>query len=193
MGKLTLQELSAYLPWGLEAKLSKIGIFNLDSEYPNEHKDKICTITDYGFMNGDFYGQMKVNDSKYSFDFDSLDEIDILLLPLSHLTKPINHKGEEFVPLERLFNVAYKSIYMHDFDGDFFRDESLNNILALKAKEDGYDYGFSIELPYHFRLSANGDFLTIPQFDLYKKLYEWHFAVNIHESLYIDKSSIQIL
>lgn len=88
--KLTIQELAAYLPWGLEAKLSKIGVFNLDSEYPNEHQNKVCTITNCGFMNGDFYGQMKVNDSNYSFDFDTIDEIDLILLPLPHLTNPKN-------------------------------------------------------------------------------------------------------
>lgn len=88
MEKLELKHLAPYLPYGLKAKLSKEGVFNLDSEYRNEYAYSICTITDFTTYSKDLGGSIKVDKTKYySFDFDSLSEIDIILRPLSDLGK----------------------------------------------------------------------------------------------------------
>lgn len=97
--KIELKQLAPYLPYGLKAILSQEGKFNLDSEYPNEHRNKICTITDFTTYSNDLGGSMKVDNTKdYSFDFDSLSEIEILLRPLSDLTKEIEVNGVKFIP-----------------------------------------------------------------------------------------------
>lgn len=83
--KITLREIAPYLPYGLKAKLSKEGIFNLDSEYPNQYINEICTINNFYLINGEFSGSMVVDKSNknYGFDFDNLSEVEIILRPLN--------------------------------------------------------------------------------------------------------------
>ena len=50
MGKLTLKEIAGYLPYQLSARLSQQGIFNLDSEYPNENAHKVGFIDKLGLI-----------------------------------------------------------------------------------------------------------------------------------------------
>jgi hypothetical protein len=103
--QLTIEHLAAYLPYGLNVRLSSEGRFNLDGEYVNEHANKIGPIRSYGVyqVNGKFEvsGEFYVTE-KYSFDFDSISEIEILLRPLSQLTEVIEYGGERFVPMEVL-------------------------------------------------------------------------------------------
>lgn len=108
--KLELKHLAPYLPYGLKAKLSKEGVFNLDSEYRNEYAYRICTIIDFTTYSKDLGGSMKVDETKdYRFDFDSLSEIEIILRPLSDLTKEIEHNGEKFYPYEKL-HLCYSDV-----------------------------------------------------------------------------------
>ena len=103
--ELTLHELSAYLPWGVNVRLSREGRFNLDGEYVNEHANKIGPIRSYAVyqIDGKFdvSGEFYVTE-KYSFDFDSISEIELLIRPLSDLTSEITHNGETFIPIEKL-------------------------------------------------------------------------------------------
>lgn len=59
MEKLELKHIVGYLPYGLPARLSSEGIFNLDSEYPNENKNKIGHINNFNWYNGEFAGELK--------------------------------------------------------------------------------------------------------------------------------------
>ena len=116
-----------------------------------------------------------------------------ILRNLSDLTKEIEVDGEKFVPIKELFNIAYSSIYDYKFEGEYEQDKDFDIHLALKAKEDNWDYGFTIELPYQFRMSANGSFLNIPQFELYQKLFQWHFDIFglIPQGLAIDINTLK--
>ena len=118
----------------------------------------------------------------------------IVTHPLSDLTNPIQHNGEEFVPIQELFQIAYESVYDHRFEEEYDKNELLNEHLALMCKETvngtEYNYGFTVELPDQFLFSCNGDHLTIPNFTIHKKLYEWRFAVDIPSHLWIDVNTL---
>ena len=134
--QLTLQELSAYLPW-------EVG-YTLDDGKTREILKSIDTgINTINFGWGD------------AIFFEKELNVKLLLLPLSSLTKEIEHKGERFVPKKELGLV-------HDVSG--------NKIL-------------------NYRTGDEIDILSLPYF-MIQKLHEWHFAVNIHESLYVDKSTL---
>jgi hypothetical protein len=160
--KLTTRELAPYLPHGLSVKYRLIGRHSA-------HKESILE------------GRMLDSLAIYQY-------VKPLLRPLSQLTEEIEHNGEEFVPIRELFQMAYMSVYDCSFGGDFIDDVSLDEHLALKAKEildlppsspaeRNYYYGFTVELPNQFLMSVNGVYLTIPNFTMYQKLFEWHFDV----------------
>lgn len=102
MEKLTIQELAAYLPWEVEVRYKDCmsdkykkalltGINKLDIETTYKRKINGCV--------GDiisFKGNNNIDDLNFK----------ILLLPLSHLTKEIEHKGEMFVPYDKLKTVV---------------------------------------------------------------------------------------
>lgn len=96
--KLELKHVAPYLTYKLPAKLSQQGIFNLDLEYPNENVYKIGYIEDFYFVGGKMFGTIRVSE-KTSFDFEEGD-VDILLRPLSDLTKEIEVNGKKFIPAE---------------------------------------------------------------------------------------------
>lgn len=114
----------------------------------------------------------------YSYGAEKL--IKPLLRPLSDLTKEIEHNGEKFVPIQELFQIAYESIYTHRYEGVYEKDSRLDEYLGLRCREESditYHYGFTVELPNHFYMTVNGDTMTIPNFDMYEKLFEWNFDV----------------
>jgi len=77
--QLTIQELSAYLPWEVE--------YTLDDGKTRETLKSIDTgINTINFGWGD------------AIFFEKELNVKLLLLPLSSLTKEIEHKGEKFVP-----------------------------------------------------------------------------------------------
>lgn len=83
--KLTIQELAAYLPWEVEATY-----FDADRELI-----QFCKVRGW---NTD---ELTISDGEYEYVVE-FDDIKLCLLPLSHLTKEIEHKGEKFVPIEEL-------------------------------------------------------------------------------------------
>lgn len=169
--KLELKHLVPYLPYGLKAKLSQEGRFNLDNECPNEYCNDICTITDFTTYSKDLGGSMKVDKTKdYSFDFDSLSEIEIILRPLSDLTKEIEHNGEKFVTID-YFEIGDDDNETYEYDN--------GNINLIQ------------DLEY---LSANRlslDIVFIP-YGVIQKLLEWHFDVFglIEKNLAIDINTL---
>lgn len=86
MDKITLKELTPYLPYRLTFQHQSI----------HDSSDKISTMR--GLINNYVFFE----ESPY----DSLDIHSIypLLRPLSDLTKEITHNGKKFVPAERLFD-----------------------------------------------------------------------------------------
>lgn len=84
MEKLELKHIAPYLPYGLKAKLSNEGIFNLDLEFPNENCNSVGLVKNFQFYKGNFSGEIEIKEN-YSFDFEEFDDIEIVLRPLSDL------------------------------------------------------------------------------------------------------------
>lgn len=169
--KLELKHLAPYLPYGLKAKLSQEGVFNLDSEYRNEYAYSICTVTDFTTYSKDLGGSMKVDKSKdYRFDFDSLSEIDIILRPLSDLTKEIKYKLSTYAFID-LFEIG-------DCDGCVFEFEH-GNIKTIKALEDIAKYNSYSDINY------------LP-YAVVNMMFEYHFDIFglIDQGLAIDINTL---
>lgn len=169
---LELKHLAPYLPYGLKAKLSQEGEFNLDNEYPNEYCNDICTITDFTTYSKDLGGSMKVDKTKdYRFDFDSLSEIEIILRPLSDLTKDINY-GLSTYAFTDLFEIG-------DCDGCVFEFEH-GNIKTIKALENISKYNSYNDINYLPNAVVN-------------MMYEYHFDVFglIPQGLAIDVNTLK--
>jgi len=75
-----------------------------------------------------------------------------ILRPLSDLTKEIDVNGEKFVPIDRLFGSAYRiqgfEHYLNVFNG-----------------------GFELTI-------TKGNKTIYADFNMYQKLYEWHFDIH---------------
>ncbi|MBK8807786.1 MAG: hypothetical protein IPO21_14525 [Bacteroidales bacterium] len=95
--KLEIKDLSPYFPYGIKATLSSIGRLNLDSEYPNEHANKIGVVDEWFVNDNEIGGVLRVGQN-YSFDFQEIDEIDIHLRPLAWIQNEITHEGHSFIP-----------------------------------------------------------------------------------------------
>lgn len=141
---LTIKEVVAYYPYKVQAILSDIGRFNLDSEYRNEHVFSLCTIEHLSLYDTEISGCMKVNNCKnYSFDFESLEEITLALRQLSDLVNEIEHNGEMFVPIKEIKNLelySYNELkYFVDTNFTFGNIESLSFQLIQKLLEWHFD------------------------------------------------------
>lgn len=94
--ELELKHIVFYLPYGLNARLNDLGIFNLDlqaEEYPHPYR-RVGKIEDVSIEKGKIgYGSIRLSD-KISFDFEGVEEIDVFLRPLSDLAKP---EWEDFI------------------------------------------------------------------------------------------------
>lgn len=168
--ELTIEHIAPYLPYGLKCQVTDKGELKIAT------LNAIYTDNTYVFSD--------IIESEQGFE-----DIKPILRPLSDLTKEIEHNGERFVPIVELFQLSYQDIYEHRFNGDTTILSS--KYLAAQFQEDGWSYGFTVELPTQFQMTANGDQLTISNFDLYQKLFQWHFdtqglidsglAININE------------
>lgn len=98
--KLTIQELAAYLPYSLKAEMLDYKIDYVGKQYDEiigiHQWDKLCL----------YWSALTVGGSK-----PNIERIKPLLLPLSSLTKEIEHKGDKFVPIEKLNEMfSYKDM-----------------------------------------------------------------------------------
>lgn len=190
METLTIKELAPYLENGILAKLSQKGILNQDDDYPNPRTREIGIIKNISFWGEEITGQLHVSET-YSFDFDEIDEVDILVRPLSDLTKPITHNGETFVPMEKLCN---------DFCNRTPCNPEFGKSKILMHADNGG--GLKWWFVYHrnkmtFELSDDNREMsnhTIPQYEMFQKLFEWHFDVFglIERNLAIDINTTKI-
>lgn len=175
--KLTLQELSAYLPWGLKVQYQ--GITNLKelSEH-NKKEPKGWNVLDDDYISWvnskpreiigtrvsvikkiEFYkGHVRLYVGKRHgyLKLVWFDEIKPLLRPLSDLTKEIEHNGERFVPIERISEM---------YGIDIMTDER-NNLIAP---------------------------ITLEPYNAIRQLCEWHFDLFnlVSRNLAIDLNTIK--
>ena len=114
-------------------------------------------------FNGDFFPE---NPLCFVDEFGEYraDIIKPILRPLSDLTKEITHKGEKFVPYIELLRLS-------SFDVDNMTNEELEHFKSAYS-------GFNLDLD----IMAFSDAL---------KLIEWHFAIGIDKSDYIDVNTLK--
>ena len=157
MDKLELKHLATYLPYGLKIKLP-YGILTLGN-HPNVHKDD--QLINYGSV--------------------IIDQLKPILRPLSDLTKEIEHNGERFVPLMRLFEIAFGMMYgseevdKFDFreldpeDGSAFGCFELNREWALVFRNNNFSCHKDYDGYKHQKVNN--------QIQLFQSLFQWHFDV----------------
>jgi hypothetical protein len=87
-----------YLQYEVKAKLSVIGILNLDSEYPNENAGKIGKIESFNLNKGEIDYLCLQVEPNYSFDVENLNELDILLYPIESILEDREDLG--FAPID---------------------------------------------------------------------------------------------
>ena len=100
-------------------------------------------------------------------DAKNIDEVFPILHPLSDLTKPIEHKGEKFVPmieLAKIEGIGCDGIVV--VKGDYKGYVLNSGILEFVYSPDNNSFQLSIGIP-----SMDVD----NQLSLFQKLVEWHF------------------
>lgn len=177
MKTLTLENLEPYLAHGLKLKYIVKGAFG----------DPVTEIIDWDYKRDIMLPFMK---KKYR-----VISVKPILRNLSQLTKPITHKGETFVPMLELAKISIPIInwsfderggIVSGFDSSILNDGSGNN--GLNSNKHEYVFWWSIKSNSFHCNTVIG----VPnQLALFKKLYEWHFALDIDPELYIDVDTLE--
>ena len=175
--KLELKHLAPYLPYDLKCKY----LFNTCSGKIIEQK--IFTLTEinksslwkYWTRDETFTNQIGCAGMGFrSCDFKPI------LRPLSDLIKEIEVNGEKFVPIIELAKYCYNKIFNeipilddHELlsEGDscglisYYENERIS---LTHDKDDRF---------YSFTFYISGEELKVNQFELFNKLFEWHFDI----------------
>lgn len=179
MEKLQLKHISPYLPYGLKCQLKRLGVFNLDEEYPIQHND-ICEITNLVKINNDW--EVEISGSgDCSFGLIGLDEIDVFLRPLSDLYKEIDGKVG-IVEIARDMGLKFNRYDLGSSCVDLY-------LIDRKGKKSRFWYdGFKTS---DFCLTIYG-YGKINQLIGFTYLFSHHYDVFslISQNLAIDKNSI---
>lgn len=187
MEKLQINHIAPYLPYGLKYQLNRLGVFNLDEEYPIPHND-ICEITNLVKVGNDW--EVEISGSgDCLFGMIGLDEIEIFLRPLSDLYKEID--GE--VGIVKLAKI-------HDTDFDDTEDVKVTPLTGWSTmghvdywNNDGIECRFgwfnSFQAGY---INPTRHRFVSNQLDLFTYLFQHHYDVFslIDKGLAIDLNSI---
>ena len=133
------------------------------------------------------YGDCQIDDDE---------KFKIIARPLSDLTKPIEHKGEKFVPIVELAKMCFNNTYTN-----------LPNIKSYEVlnSECGESFGFigftddeRFSLTFDntfnnqsFEFWIDGSRHLIKQFDLFLKLIEWKFNLMNESEPFIDINTLE--
>lgn len=185
MEKLQINHIAPYLPYGLKCQLNRLGVFNLDEEYPIPHND-ICEITNLVKVGNDW--EVEISGSgDCSFGMIGLDEIEIFLRPMSSLYKEIDGK----VGIEELAKIATGIDWSK-------RCWELSDLNEVSINQDGGVISFSFNkgnfsLKYRAKTKLNYTTWNVSnQLDLFTYLFQHHYDVwdLIGQNLAIDLNSI---
>lgn len=158
---------------GLKVILNRMGKFNLDEEYPEPHNE-ICEIVEVLKSNSSF--DYEISDGNVSYGFIELEEFDLICRPLTDITKPIEHNGETFVPLERILGLGKK-----DGDASSPRNYKIlindNNLIRIELVRSQQTLNLSF-----IDLSLKHAMLLI----------DWHFAIGLDKTDYIDVNTLEV-
>lgn len=115
-----------------------------------------------------------------------------ILYSMDMLTKEIEHKGERFIPIEKLFDIETglewsKSGHIKSDKG---KDE-----YWVRQKEEGrsFYFGYNAENNYFYKIDSENCKQSVwKQLEMFQKLFELHFNVfGLDESEYIKKESLK--
>jgi hypothetical protein len=115
------------------------------------------------------------NDVKISIDYADGEHIWMfkpILRPLSDLTKPITHKGETFVPIYKLWELAGFEIGRGQYVEVFPNYVQTSNL--------GTAHVYKISLVE----------ITSSNYNVIEKLLEWHFVIDEPEGTFIDVNTL---
>lgn len=208
MEKLNIHQLKGYNKGklGIKVKLNDDGLREMyDIEQDNQYLQGVFCIQFVDYENNTVQLQSCEN-HHWTLEEIELNWIELLLLPLSSLTKEIEVKGKKFVPFLELYKKASFDIYKYDYDlkePHGIYEEENNFGLIVYHKHDNQRDGFSLSLPtsysnrFEFELSLNNENIknskcNVNQLELIEKLYEWHFDLHglIEKGLAIDVTTL---
>lgn len=168
MNKLETKHLAPYLPYGLKHQIK----FDGDNCY-----ELLRGIKHHRA----YIGGSKVDVKPFSFEINELP--DPILYPLSDLTKPIWHEGEEFVPIHKInkyrkLNSGYHSSSGFEYDYESLCDREISKDLSITG-------GGSWE-------GGDEEIDIVQFFNVQEKLYEWKLDIHglIEKGLAIDVNSL---
>lgn len=154
---MKLEHLAPYLPYNLQARIE-----DFKCDYVGREFDLIIGIHQWD-RSGKLWSVLTEGGAK-----PSLDKIKPILRPLSDLTKEIEHNGEKFVPMKKLKTGGTNkdSVYtVDDWNGtNYVCCDNENHELRF-AEKTGFDRRY------------NSESRQIYAYDLFQKLFEWHFDV----------------
>ena len=164
---LSIKELAPYLPYKVE--------------YANTKNDKIYTLrtlsTEIDMVDFGWGDAMEVK------------EVKPLLRPLSQLTQEIEHNGERFVPIMRLFDI-HTSLKWSKTEY-YYVDYGVNEYWVGNKKNKKMAFGYNV-INGFYSLTNQGSFEFVNyQVLLWQKLYQWHFDLFglIEKGSAIEKTS----
>lgn len=161
MKNLTIQHLAIAFANG-----QKVRFF--DAEREKWHSCRITELRD---------GEMTIVSEDYEYDV-YFSEVLLILRPLSDLTKEIEHNGEKFVPIERLFEIENPQ---HSANGRGYYYEVVPNWVSCSTNYTAV--AFAVYL----------NSITKNQYWVIEQLISWHFDCFslIENNLAIDINTIQ--
>lgn len=164
MEKLQINHIAPYLPYGLKCQLNRLGVFNLDEEYPIPHND-ICEITNLVKVGNDW--EVEISGSgDCSFGMIGLDEIEIFLRPMSSLYKEID--GE--VGIVELF----KMLCTEDDPYESFHIRLMVDCLEIRDNEALFYFQ---DGAFRYTVKDELDGFIPNQLTLFTYLFQHHYDV----------------
>ena len=110
----------------------------------------------------------------------------LILRPLSDLTKEIEHKGEKFVPIVKLMQIAYE---IQDSDITPEKIYVKDNLHTVKISD--VEFAFDAD-DNSFISMLHNFFSAVPkQLELFQKLISWHFNLMDIGEEFIDVNTLE--
>lgn len=161
---LTLEMIAPYLPYELGTIYKLSNVIVLSPEQDDELRHKVLTLDNIDFI------------LKYCKP---------LLHSQSKLTRKIEHNNEKSIPILELCKLAQPLAFFTKEEWNISVSEQ--NFISIKSKMNIYSFEFDLK-DCEMMVYSDNELQTInDRYELYKKLFEMHFAINIPKHLYIEK------
>lgn len=171
MEQITLKELAAYLPYGLNAQWN-------DTRNPH-FKPIDGRIVEVRMRNAVHF--VSIENDKEINDC-AIFECKPYLRPLSQLTEEIEIEGEKFVPIVELAKISLKELNLNFNNITYDNWANSKGIYFDQTEEEKWYFGlnhrdFSWQTVQNMWNEMDGrlEFSTSKQMELFQKLHEWHF------------------